>query len=45
MWRGYHYTALIKENRTAPSTRHCQGTPLRNEIESRDVSLLKHVTE
>lgn len=35
---------------SAPSPRHpavayCQGTPLRNEIEERDVSLLDHVTE
>lgn len=34
---------------TAPSPSHpaiayCQGTPLRNEIESRDASLLEHVT-
>ena len=35
---------------TAPTPRHpamayCQGTPLRNEIESRDPDLLEHVTE
>ena len=35
---------------TAPSPRHpaiayCQGTPLRNEIESRDTNLLEYVTE
>lgn len=35
---------------TAPSPRHaalayCQGTPLRNEIEARDATLLDHVTE
>ncbi len=35
---------------SAPSPRHpaiayCQGTPLRNEIEERDASLLEHVTE
>jgi len=35
---------------SAPSPRHpaiayCQGTPLRNEIEERDASLLEHVTD
>jgi SAM-dependent methyltransferase len=35
---------------SAPSPRHpaiayCQGTPLRNEIEERDATLLEHVTE
>ncbi|MCP4935651.1 MAG: methyltransferase domain-containing protein [bacterium] len=39
----------IEEVSRAPSPRHpavayCQGTPLRNEIESRDASLLDHVT-
>ncbi|MCH2519038.1 MAG: class I SAM-dependent methyltransferase [Dehalococcoidia bacterium] len=39
----------LEETSTAPSPRHpavayCQGTPLRNEIESRDASLLDHVT-
>ena len=40
----------LEETSTAPSPRHpavayCQGTPLRNEIESRDASLLEHVTD
>lgn len=40
----------VTETSTAPSPRHpaiayCQGTPLRNEIESRDPGLLDHVTE
>ncbi|MDH3702369.1 MAG: methyltransferase domain-containing protein [Alphaproteobacteria bacterium] len=39
-----------EETSAAPSPRHpaiafCQGTPLRNEIEARDASLLDHVTE
>jgi len=40
----------IEERSEAPSPRHpavayCQGTPLRNEIEARDASLLDHVTD
>jgi len=40
----------LEETSVAPSPRHpavayCQGTPLRNEIESRDASLLEHVTD
>jgi ubiquinone/menaquinone biosynthesis C-methylase UbiE len=40
----------LEETSAAPSPRHpaiayCQGTPLRNEIEARDASLLEHVTE
>ena len=40
----------LEETSTAPSPRHpavayCQGTPLRNEIESRDAGLLDHVTD
>jgi ubiquinone/menaquinone biosynthesis C-methylase UbiE len=40
----------LEETSSAPSPRHpaiayCQGTPLRNEIETRDASLLDHVTE
>ena len=40
----------IEEMSTAPSPRHaavayCQGTPLRNEIEARDATLLEHVTD
>ena len=40
----------LEESSTAPSPRHpaiayCQGTPLRNEIESRDTNLLEYVTE
>lgn len=40
----------VQEISAAPSPRHpaiayCQGTPLRNEIESRDASLLQHVTD
>ncbi len=40
----------IEETSKAPSPRHpaiayCQGTPLRNEIEQRDASLLDHVTD
>lgn len=39
----------IERTSTAPSPNHaaiayCQGTPLRNEIESRDATLLEHVT-
>ena len=39
----------LEETSSAPSPRHaavayCQGTPLRNEIETRDASLLDHVT-
>jgi ubiquinone/menaquinone biosynthesis C-methylase UbiE len=42
--------STLEETSTAPSPRHaaiafCQGTPLRNEIESRDAALLHHVTE
>jgi len=41
--------ATLEKTSTAPSPRHaaiayCQGTPLRNEIESRDASLLELVT-
>ncbi len=40
----------IEELSSAPSPRHpaiayCQGTPLRNEIEERDASLLDHITD
>lgn len=40
----------IEEVSSAPSPRHpaiayCQGTPLRNEIETRDAELLEHVTD
>ena len=40
----------LEETSAAPSPRHpavayCQGTPLRNEIESRDASLVDHVTD
>ena len=40
----------LEEISSAPSPRHpaiayCQGTPLRNEIEARDASLLEHVTD
>lgn len=40
----------MEEVSRAPSPRHpavayCQGTPLRNEIEARDASLLEHVTD
>lgn len=40
----------LEETSSAPSPRHaavayCQGTPLRNEIETRDASLLAHVTD
>ena len=40
----------VEETSSAPSPRHaavayCQGTPLRNEIEKRDPSLVEHVTE
>jgi len=42
--------ATLEETSAAPSPRHpalayCQGTPLRNEIESRDANLLDHVTD
>lgn len=42
--------ATREETSAAPSPRHpavayCQGTPLRNEIETRDASLLDHVTD
>ena len=42
--------ATLEETSSAPSPRHpavayCQGTPLRNEIETRDASLLDHVTD
>jgi ubiquinone/menaquinone biosynthesis C-methylase UbiE len=40
----------LEETSSAPSPHHpaiayCQGTPLRNEIESRDARLLSHVTD
>ena len=40
----------LEETSAAPSPRHaavayCQGTPLRNEIEDRDATLLDHVTD
>jgi ubiquinone/menaquinone biosynthesis C-methylase UbiE len=40
----------LEETSSAPSPRHpaiayCQGTPLRNEIEARDASLLDHLTD
>ena len=40
----------LEETSSAPSPRHpavayCQGTPLRNEIETRDASLLDYVTD
>ncbi len=40
----------IEETSTAPTPRHaavayCQGTPLRNEIETRNAGLLDHVTD
>jgi ubiquinone/menaquinone biosynthesis C-methylase UbiE len=43
-------TITLEATSFAPSPRHpaiayCQGTPLRNEIEARDASLLDHVTE
>ena len=42
--------ATLEETSSAPSARHvalayCQGTPLRNEIESRNASLLEQVTD
>ena len=42
--------ATLEETSAAPSPRHaavayCQGTPLRNEIEDRDATLLDHVTD
>ena len=42
--------ATLEETSTAPSPRHaaiayCQGTTLRNEIETRDAGLLDHVTD
>ena len=42
--------ATLEETSSAPSSDHpaiayCQGTPLRNEIEARDASLLQHVTD
>ncbi len=42
--------ATLEETSSAPSARHpalayCQGTPLRNEIETRDAGLLDHVTD
>ncbi len=44
------YIETIAAKSSAPSARHpavayCQGTPLRNEIEERDASLLEAVTE
>jgi len=40
----------LEETSSAPSPRHpavayCEGTPLRNEIETRDANLLEHVTD
>ena len=40
----------LQKSSAAPSPRHpaiayCQGTPLRNEIENRDASILDHVTD
>ncbi len=40
----------LEKSSSAPSPRHpavayCEGTPLRNEIETRDASLLDHVTD
>ena len=40
----------LEKSSSAPSPRHpavayCEGTPLRNEIEARDASLLDHVTD
>ncbi len=42
--------ATLEETSSAPSPRHpavayCEGTPLRNEIETLDASLLNHVTD
>jgi ubiquinone/menaquinone biosynthesis C-methylase UbiE len=42
--------ATLEKTSSAPSPRHpavayCEGTPLRNEIEARDASLLDHVTD
>ncbi len=42
--------ATLEETSSAPSPRHpaiayCEGTPLRNEIETRDAGLLDHVTD
>ena len=42
--------ATLEKNSSAPSPRHpavayCEGTPLRNEIETRDAGLLGHVTD
>ncbi|MHA1569098.1 MAG: SAM-dependent methyltransferase, partial [Alphaproteobacteria bacterium] len=42
--------ATLEKTSSAPSPRHpavayCQGTPLRNEIETRDANLLDHVTD
>jgi ubiquinone/menaquinone biosynthesis C-methylase UbiE len=49
---GYSSVSIdtVAEVSRAPSPRHpaiayCQGTPLRNEIESRDANLLEHVTD
>lgn len=49
---GYSQISIdtLEEVSSAPSPRHpaiayCQGTPLRNEIETRDASLLEHVTD
>jgi hypothetical protein len=36
---------VLTGNRTIPAIAYCQGTPLRNEIESRDASLLEHATD
>ena len=42
--------ATLEKTSSAPSPRHpavayCEGTPLRNEIETRDAGLLDHVTD
>lgn len=42
--------STLEEISSAPSPRHpaiayCQGTPLRNEIEARDATLLEHITD
>jgi len=49
---GFSHVAITTREGTssAPSPRHpavayCQGTPLRNEIETRDASLLEHATD
>ena len=49
---GFSHVSIttLEQTSSAPSPRHpavayCQGTPLRNEIEARDASLLDHVTD